>query len=148
MSTLISLRLPDDQSARLEQLAHQSGQTVSEVVTRFLEEGLRTRAYPFIEFRDSAAGRQAYVSGTSLAVWEVALVARAYGAGKRVERTAHHLRWPAARVEAALRYADAFPEEVEAALQDNASYDFARLERELPGARRFVVPRTDDPSAP
>jgi len=148
MSTLISLRLPDDQTVQIEQLAHQTGRTVSEIVAQVLEEGLRTRAYPSIEFRDSPAGRQAYVSGTSLAVWEVALVTSTFKEWERVERTAQHLRWPAARVQAALRYAAAFPDEIEAALQDNASYDFARLERELPGVRRVIVPRADNPAPP
>lgn len=146
MSTLISMRLPDDQTARLEHLARQSGRTVGEVVAQFLDEELRTRTHPYVEFRDFIAGRQAHISGTSFAVWEVVLVACAYPEGERVEQTTRHLRWPVPRVQAALRYAEVFPQEIEAALQDNASYDFARLERELPGVRQLVVPRHDDPT--
>lgn len=99
--------------------------------------------YPSIEYRDSPVGRQAYVSGSSLAVWEVALIARNFSEGDRVAATAEHLGWPAARVQAALRYAEDFAGEIDAALADNDSYDFERLAREVPGARRYIVPRSD-----
>jgi uncharacterized protein (DUF433 family) len=51
------------------------------------------------------------VKGTSLAVWEVVLVARQLGMDAR--RVAEHLEWPEERVRAALSYAEAYPEEVE-----------------------------------
>jgi hypothetical protein len=106
-----------------------------------LDEGLRMSNYPYIEFRDSMVGRQAYVSGSSLAVWEVVLIAREFSEGDRVAATAEYLGWPAPRVQAALRYAEDYAEEIGAALADNDSYDYARLARELPGARRYTVQR-------
>ena len=39
------------------------------------------RDFPGITFRDTGIGRQAYLRGTRLAVWMVALVARAYTDG-------------------------------------------------------------------
>jgi hypothetical protein len=58
--------------------------------------------FPFIEFRDSTVGRQAYVQGGTLAVWEVMMLARAYQSNAAA--VARHLGWPEARV--AFNYAD------------------------------------------
>ena len=63
---------------------------------------------PLSTFRDSPAGRHAYIQGSTLAVWEVTLLLRGYKSN--VPAVARHLRWPEARVKAALNYADAFPE--------------------------------------
>lgn len=144
MSAVISLRLRDEQRAQLEQLARRFGKKPSEVAARLLEEGLRMTSHPYIEFRDSMVGRQAYVSGSSLAVWEVMMIARNFPEHARIAATARHLAWPLPRVQAALRYAEDFAEEIDAALADNDSYDFARLARELPGARQYAVPTSGD----
>lgn len=93
--------------------------------------------YSHIEFRDSMAGRQAYVKGSSLAVWEVAMVARDYVGD--AEKVAAHLQWPVPRVRAALRYAADFKEEVDAAIADNDAYDFAAVSRLLPQAESFSI---------
>lgn len=92
--------------------------------------------FAFIQFRDSIVGRQAYVQGTGLAVWEVVFVARAYGMD--VARAAEHLEWPENKVQAALNYAAAYPDEIQAALEDNDK-DFDELARMLPGLRRFTA---------
>lgn len=94
-----------------------------------------------IEFRDTTAGRQACIQGSSLAVWEVVLIARSH---KNIpEVVAKHLRWPEAKVRAALNYARAFPKEIESALSENSSMDFGKLSRMLPHMAEFVVkPRT------
>ena len=44
------------------------------------------------------------------------------------------------RVQAALNYAVAFPDEIGAAIEDNASFDLERLQRLVPQARSFEVP--------
>jgi uncharacterized protein (DUF433 family) len=142
-STVISLRLKNQQRSRLERLARRLGRKPGEIAAQLLDEGLRMSEYPYIEFRDSMVGRQAYISGSSLAVWEVAMSARPFAGGERVAETARYLQWPAIRVQAALRYAEDFPEEIDAALADNDSYDFARLSRELPGITTFTIPRDD-----
>ena len=42
--------------------------------------------YALIDFRDSVVGRQAYMQGSSLAVWEVMMIARLRrGCGERRE---------------------------------------------------------------
>lgn len=98
--------------------------------------------HPHIEHRETAAGRQAYVRGTRLAVWHVVSVARAYGGD--VDATASHLARPVVMVQAALAYAAKFHAEIEAAIADNQSYDFEKLSGVLPGIGRFVVHTPED----
>ena len=62
---------------------------------------------------------------------ERAAAVRADGA----EATAAYLGWPVARVEAALRYAAAYPEEIEAALRETMAVDADALCRLLPGTQ-------------
>jgi hypothetical protein len=50
-------------------------------------------------------------------------------------KTAAHLGWPLPRVQAALNYAEAFTDEIEAALLDNASYNATMLRQLLPQTR-------------
>jgi uncharacterized protein (DUF433 family) len=78
-----------------------------------LDEMLRQSEFAFIEFRDSPAGRQPFLQGTRLKVWQIVSIARDHGG--HVARTAEHLSIPAVQVAAALTYAKAFPEEIEAA---------------------------------
>ena len=70
-----------------------------------------------MELRDSAVGRQAYLVGRRLAVWQVVALTRDFGGD--AERTAAHLELPKVFVAAALAYARAYPEEVEAAIADS-----------------------------
>lgn len=135
---VMSLRFAPGQMERLQRLARRLGRTPSETTALLVEESLRRSEFAFIDFRDSLAGRQPYVQGTGLAVWEVMLVAQSYDLN--IEKTARHLEWPAARVQAALSYAQAFEEEIEAALKDNQGYSFERLQRMVPQIRQFTVP--------
>jgi hypothetical protein len=94
------------------------------------------REFAFIDFRDSAAGRQACIQGSSLAVWEVVLVVRSYK--HDLTATAKHLCWPVAKVQTAVNYAEAFPDEIDQALVDNNVLDFTALMRMLPQAVEFT----------
>lgn len=141
MSRVVSLRLQESQMERLGRLARHLGRSPSETAARLIEEALRMAEFSYIEFRNSFVGRQAYVMGTSLAVWEVLFVARAYE--NDVVRTAEHLNWPPFKVQAALRYATAFPDEINAALEDNDSYDLAKMSRLLPQLRVFRISGDD-----
>jgi len=134
---VISMRLSSHSGTRLKKMAHRHGWTPSDASARLVEEGLRRSEFAFIDFRDSPAGRQAYVQGSSLAVWEVALLLRSYK--HDVRAVARHLQWPDAKVRAAANYSDAFPEEMEAALSENASTSFEAVKRMLPHADEFIV---------
>src|SRR5579863_4602459 len=112
-STVISMRLPAESGNRLKRMANRHGWTASDASARLVEEGLRRSEFAFIDFRDSPAGRQACLQGSTLAVWEVMLLVHGYK--KDVPAVARHLKWPEVRVRAAVNYAEAFPEEINAA---------------------------------
>lgn len=134
-STVISMRLPAASGDRLKRMANRYGWTPSDASARLVEEGLRRSEFAFIDFRDSAAGRQACIQGSSLAVWEVILVCQSYKGDSAA--TAKHLRWAKAKVQAAVNYAEAFPHEIEQALAENRAVDFMALKRMLPQAAEF-----------
>ncbi len=117
MGKVLSLRLKDDQLERLQRAARRLGRTPSETAALLLEESLRAREFAFIEFRDSPVGRQAYLQGTRLAVWQIVSLARCFGGD--VAQTAAHLDLPASQVAAALHYAAAYPAEIDAAIADS-----------------------------
>src|ERR1700678_4050958 len=134
-SMVISMRLPVKSGQRLKRMATRHGWTPSDASARLVEEGLRRADYAFIDFRDSAAGRQTYIQGSSLAVWEVMLLARDYQ--DDAAKVAKHLRWPLAKVQAAFNYARAFPDEISEALADHDAMDFSSLAHLLPQAGEF-----------
>jgi hypothetical protein len=136
-STVISMRLPVDSGNRLKRMANRYGWTPSDASARLVEEGLRRSEFAFIDFRDSAVGRQACIQGTSLAVWEVMLLVRSYK--QDLTATAKHLRWPVAKVQTAANYAEAFPNEINQALADNDAVDFIAIKRMLPQALEFTT---------
>jgi hypothetical protein len=69
-SMVISMRLPLESGKRLKRMANRHGWTPSDASARLVEEGLRRSEFAFIDFRDSPAGRQAYIQGSTLAVWD------------------------------------------------------------------------------
>ncbi len=136
MSKVISLRLRDEQVERLQRAARRLGRSPSEAAALLLEEALRQRDFAFVEFRDSPVGRQAYLQGTRLAIWQLVWVTRDFGAD--AAKAASHLDLPAVQVAAALRYAAAYPDEIEAAIADSACAA-ADLERLIPALETVEV---------
>ena len=139
-SIVISMRLPTESGKRLKRMASRHGWTPSDASARLVEEGLRRSEFGFIDFRDSPAGRQACIQGSTLAVWEVMLLVRSYH--RNVSAVAGHLRWPEVKVQAAVNYATAFPEEINDAMAENEAMDYGMLKRMLPQASEFVVKKT------
>jgi len=76
---------------------------------RYVIEKSLENEFPGISFRDSLSGREAYLTGHRVAVWEILDV---YAETRSVEKTAEHFRWPSVLVKRALAYAKAFPEEI------------------------------------
>jgi hypothetical protein len=58
---------------------------------------------------------------------------------KDLAATAKHLRWPEMKIQSALNYAEAFPDEIDQALEENQAMDFTALKRMLPQAVEFVA---------
>ena len=137
---VISMRLPAESGKRLKRMANRHGGTPSDASARLVEEGLRRSEFGFIDFRDSPAGRQAYIQGSTLAVWEVMLLVHSYK--KDVTAVAAHLKWPEVKVQAAVHYAEALSEEINAATAENEATNFQTLKRMLPQAIEFVPKKT------
>src|SRR5277367_2058244 len=127
---VLSMRLPVESGKRLKRIASRHGWTASDASARLVEEGLRRAEFAFLDFRDSPIGRQPCLQGSSLAIWEIMLLVRSYKGD--VAAVAKHLRWPQAKVQAAVNYAEAFPEEIAEALAENDAMDFTALKRMLP----------------
>jgi len=144
MSRVLSLRLKDDQMERLKRLARHLDRTPSETAVRLIEEALRLSEFAFIEFRDTPVGRQAYVKGSRVAVWQVLSLAR--GLGHDAARVAEYLQWPEVKVLAAFEYAKAFPEEINEAIAENDAIDETTLRRLLPQLEVITV-RLDESNA-
>jgi hypothetical protein len=139
-SIVVSMRLPSESGKRLKRMATRHGWTPSDASARLVEEGLRRQEFAFLDFRDSAVGRQPYIQGSTLAVWEVILLVRSYK--HDVAAVSQHLRWPEVKVQAALNYAEAFPAEINEAIAENDATDFETLRRMLPQAVSFVSKKT------
>jgi hypothetical protein len=105
-----------------------------------VEEVLRRSEFAFIDFRDSPIRRQAYIQGSTLAVWEIMLLVRSYKGD--ISEVARHLEWTEDRVRAAVNYTAAFPDEINQALAENDSMDFESLKRMLPQAVESVAGKT------
>ena len=139
-SMVFSMRLPAESGRRLKRIANRHGWTPSDASARLVEAGLRRSEFAFLDFRDSPAGRQAYIQGSTLAVWEVIFLLRSYHGN--VAAVAKHLRWPEAKVGAAVNYAEAFPAEIAEATAENDSADFETLKRMLPQAAAVASRKT------
>jgi hypothetical protein len=113
----ISLRLNDEQIARLDHIAQGAGQTRSELATMLLAQALRLSEYPHLVLRDFGTGPEIFLSGSRLRAWWVASLIRAYEGD--ITRTAEHLNLQAHQIEEVRKYAEAFPDEIEAAIADN-----------------------------
>lgn len=142
-SMVISMRLPVASGKRLKRMANRHGWTPSDASARLVEEGLRRSEFAFIDFRDSPVGRQACMQGSTLAVWEVMLLFRSYK--QDASAVARHLRWPEAKVEAAVNYAEAFPGEIDEAISENTAVDLKALKRMLPQTTASVSRKAAKP---
>ena len=139
MSQTVSLRLPDELVSRLDRFARLlgNGTTRTRASVILLDESLREEEFSGIEFRNTFLGRQPFVKGTGLAVWEFIMVAKAFALV--AERTAEYLQCPVEHLNAALNYYHAYCEEIDQALADNDIGE-ERLKRMFPNLKVFSFP--------
>ena len=110
MATIVqSCRIEADHAALLSRQAKRRHLEVSTLSSLYLKEKALEEEFPGVGFRDSLGGREAYVLGHRVAVWEVVDV---YHEAKTIARTASHFRWPPALVRSALAFANACPAEM------------------------------------
>lgn len=118
MGAAVSIRLPDMTAAKVSALAAREHRSVAEMVRLLAEEALALREFPEILFVDGPTGRRArLIRGPD--VWEV--IEPYLLAGKD---------WPLLResypdldeplLRAAVRYYEAYPEEIEARIAANS----------------------------
>jgi len=119
-SSPLSIRFDDVLLERVRRRAAQRGATPSGLVQRLVDEALRVQEHPGILFRDGASGRRAgLIAGPD--VWEViaALRASELPGDDALVAAAEEFDLPLARVRAALAYYGAYPDEINAEIDDN-----------------------------
>lgn len=110
MSTAyVSGRVPARYERLVAKQARSARTSKSDLVARYVIEKSLETEFPGVSFRDSLSGREAYLTGHRVAVWEVAAV---HQETKSIEKTVTHFGWPRVLVKRALAYAKAFPEEI------------------------------------
>ncbi|MCZ7589606.1 MAG: hypothetical protein M5U27_12280 [Gaiella sp.] len=114
-----SIRLSAATDRYVEAEAARRKRSKSAIVEALTEEAARTHRFPGIGFKGEDYDRRAWVVGSHLDVWQ--LIELLHGYGEDEERlqadfdqlTTHHLR-------VARAYAQAYPDEIEEALAENA----------------------------
>lgn len=117
MSVNVSVRLDDALAENLRLRARAAGETLSERLRRYAEEGTRREEHPLITFRDGPTGRRAGVLGGP-DVWEIVMWMEDLDGERDAAAT---LITDAAltrpQIDAALRYRAAYPEEILARIE-------------------------------
>jgi hypothetical protein len=117
MSVNVSVRLDEGLAERLRLRARAAGESLSDRLRRYAEEGARRDEHPLITFRDGPTGRRAGLVGGP-DVWEVAMW---------LDDLADEADPPATlaedgvvsrpQIDAALRYRAAYPDEIDARIE-------------------------------
>jgi hypothetical protein len=117
MSVNVSVRLDDALAERLRVRARAAGESLSDRLRRYAEEGARRDEHPLITFRDGPTGRRAGLIGGP-DVWEVTMwledladetdPAASLAGGGVLTRP---------QIDAALRYRGDYPEEIAARIE-------------------------------
>jgi len=130
-----TLRLRPRLRAEIERMARRMRRSFSEVTQDLIDEALRMRGCPGIYFADEPAGREAKVGGTGLGVWEVIRDYLAAGKDEKVLRKALP-RLSGGQVKACLIYYSKYPQEIEAAIEENAALTREAVQVQSPGLVR------------
>ncbi len=132
--TTTSVRLDDALRQRLAAEAAAQGTTVTELIERFVREGLATSAHPGVVFNPGPSGRRAALAGGP-DVWEIAAALRHQTGNEaaRIASLAEELGLHERQVVIALDYAAAHRDEIEERIRAN---DRALVEAERVAAER------------
>ena len=102
----VSGRVPARYVRLVTKQARAARTSKSDLVARYVIEMSLETEFPGISFRDSLTGREAYLTGRRVAVWEVVAV---HDETESADRTARHFGWPRVLVMRALAYAKSLP---------------------------------------
>jgi uncharacterized protein (DUF433 family) len=108
LSALANLLVSDE--------VRRSGRSRSVVVEELAEEAAKARLHPGIAFRGRP--RRAWAIGSGLDVWEIIEMLRSYD-GDEESLLANHPLLSVRRLRVAQVYAEHFPEEIEALIEEN-----------------------------
>lgn len=117
MSVNVSVRLDDTLAERLRLRARAAGETLSDRLRRYAEEGTRREEHPHITFRDGPTGRRAkLLDGPD--VWEVVMWVEDLDEEPDPMTTlVEELGLTRPQVDAALSYRAAYPDEIAARIE-------------------------------
>ncbi len=99
------------------EFAKAQGRDEGELLDELIEESVRMREHSGIGFKGGPAGRRAWVIGTGLDVWEMIEMYRSMGRETLLDSMENVSE---ASLQATLSYHESYPEEIEAALKENA----------------------------
>jgi hypothetical protein len=117
MSVNVSVRLDDGLAERLRLRARAAGESLSDRLRRYAEEGARRDEHPLITFRDGPTGRRAGLVGGP-DVWEVAMwLDDLAGEADAAAALADDGIVTRPQIDAALRYRAAYPDEIAARIE-------------------------------
>ena len=113
-----SFRLPEELLGRIEAESRSVGASITQLVSSLLDEGLKTRRFPGVVYRNGLLGRRAALVGGP-DVWEVVRdLAAAPGRGMdRVESLVAETGLTTASVLLAANFYASFPEEIDALIE-------------------------------
>lgn len=134
---VISIQIDSAIRDHLRRLSRIAGRSMREMAAMLLNEKLREEEFPFIEFRATPIGRQPFVKGTSLAVWEAVLVGRQFDMDSK--KTAAYLQWVEPKVQSAFAYAEAYQDEIEPLVSEAERMTPDDLKRKLPWLQEVRV---------
>jgi uncharacterized protein (DUF433 family) len=130
----MSLEVSPDIESMIREEAEREGLSVDNLLLRAIAPRRG------VEYRDTPLGRQPYMKGSGLAVWEVVMLARPRGMS--AERIAQDYPYPVEHIQAALAYYEANRDEIDQAIEEN-QIGFDAMKRLLPNVRQFIVPLPD-----
>jgi hypothetical protein len=117
MSVNVSVRLDDRLAERLRLRARAAGESLSDRLRRYAEEGARRDEHPLITFRDGPTGRRAGLVGGP-DVWEVTMwFDDLAGEADAAAALADDGIVTRPQIDAALRYRAAYPDEIAARIE-------------------------------
>jgi hypothetical protein len=129
VSVNVSVRIDDGLAERLRLRARAAGETLSERLRRYADEGARRDEHPMITFRDGPTGRRAGLIGGP-DVWEITMWLDDLGSVEDpVTELASDGIATRAQLDAALRYRADYPEEVQARIDLHRAETAAAVKR-------------------
>jgi hypothetical protein len=117
MSVNVSVRLDDSLAARLRLRARAAGETLSDRLRRYAEEGTRREEHPHITFRDGPTGRRAkLINGPD--IWEIVMwVEDLEQETDPIATLVKESELTRPQIDAALSYRAAYPDEITARIE-------------------------------